>query len=63
MFQKVTNFFQGRHTTFIISAFSTGIVMSWFHRLDGNLVTLILGLGGLVTAHSVKEDYFAQKIG
>jgi hypothetical protein len=56
MFQKLASFFQGRHTLYIICAFTSGLVMSWFHRLDGNLVALLLGLGGLVLGHSIKED-------
>jgi hypothetical protein len=56
MFQKLTGFFQGRHTLYIICAFVTGTGMCWFHRLDGNLVALLLGLGGFVLGHSIKED-------
>jgi hypothetical protein len=58
IFQKISNFFQGRHTLFVVACFVTGSVLSWFHRLDGNLVTLLLGLQTTVTIHSVKEDYF-----
>ena len=60
IFQKLTNYFQGRHTTFIVFSIVIGVGMSWFHRLDGNLVTLILGLQTLVTAHSVKESVFKE---
>jgi hypothetical protein len=59
MFQKLVQFFQGRHTLFLVACMSIGCVMSWFHKLDGNLVTLLLGLQGMVLAHSIKEDYFA----
>lgn len=56
MFQKLANWFQGRHTLFVTASLSIGVGMAWFHRLDGNLVTLILGLQTLVLGHSVKED-------
>jgi len=35
-----------------------GSGMAWFHRLDGNLVALLLGLQGMVLAHSTQENYF-----
>jgi hypothetical protein len=56
MFQKLANAFQGRHTLYIVCAFISGLGMAWFHRLDANLVALLLGLGGLVLGHSIKED-------
>jgi predicted PurR-regulated permease PerM len=55
-FQKLAAYFQGRHTLYIVTALLTGIVMSWFGKLDANLVALLLGLGGLVLGHSVKES-------
>lgn len=57
-FQSIANWFSGRHTLFVVACFAIGSVMSWFHRLDANLVTLLLGLQTTVTIHSVKEDYF-----
>jgi hypothetical protein len=60
MFQKITNYFQGRHTTFVLASISIGVGMAWFHRLDANLVTLILGLQTLITAHSTQENYFKK---
>jgi len=62
MFQTIANFFGGRHTFFVTACFLSGGVMGWFHRLDANFVTLLLGLQTLVLAHSTKEDYFAQKV-
>ena len=59
-FTKVTTFFAGRHTTFIIACFIAGGVMSWFHKLDANYVTLLLGLQGMVLAHSTQENYFRK---
>jgi len=58
MFLKLAGFFQGRHSMFLVACMSIGVLMAWFHRLDANLVTLLLGLQGMVLAHSVKEDYF-----
>jgi hypothetical protein len=58
MFQKLSNFFQGRHTLFLIACMLIGSGMAWFHRLDGNLVALLLGLQGMVLAHSTQENYF-----
>ena len=58
MFAKLTTWFQGRHTLYIVCAFVSGTVMGIFHRLDPNLVALYLGLGGLVLGHSIKEDHF-----
>jgi len=60
MFQKLANYFGGRHTLFVTVCISLGGVMSWFHRLDANLVTLLLGLQSLVLAHSVKEDHYSS---
>jgi hypothetical protein len=61
MFQKVAGWFQGRHTLFIVACMGIGVLMAWFHKLDGNLVTLLLGLQGMALAHSAKEDYFKDK--
>ncbi len=61
MFIRLLGWFQGRHTLFLVANMSIGVVMAYFHRLDGNLVTLLLGLQGMVLGHSVKEDYFAGK--
>ena len=58
MFQKLSNFFRGRHTLFLCACFTVGGIMAWFHRLDSNYVTLLLGLQTLVCAHSVQENYF-----
>lgn len=58
MFAKLAQYFQGRHTLFIFTSLTIGCVMSWFHRLDSNLVALLLGLGSLVLAHSIKEDHY-----
>jgi hypothetical protein len=43
---------------FLVSSIAIGTGMAWFHRLDSNLVTLILGLQAMVLGHSVKDDYF-----
>ena len=61
MYEKLVKYFQGRHTLFLIACMSIGTILSIFHRLDANLVTLLLGLQGMVLAHSVKEDYFKGK--
>lgn len=61
MFQKVSNWFQGRHTLFLIVSVTLGASFAWFHRLDSNLVTLLLGLQGAALTHSFKEDYFQKK--
>lgn len=58
MFQKLTTYFSGRHTTFIVACFVVGGIMSWFHRLDANYVSLLLGLQGMVLLHSVKESHY-----
>jgi len=58
MFQKIAGWFQGKHTMFVVACMTIGVVMSWFHRLDGNLVTLLLGLQSMVLMHSAKGDYF-----
>ena len=61
LFQRLTDWFQGRHTMFVVGALTIGTTLSWFGKLDGNLVTLILGLQGMVLAHSVKESYLDKK--
>jgi hypothetical protein len=62
MFQKIADYFGGRHTLFVVSCMTIGIVMSWFHRLYANLVSLLLGLQGLILAHSIKEDHYSGPI-
>jgi type IV secretory pathway VirB2 component (pilin) len=61
MFKKVMNWFQGRHTAFVAVSVVVGCAMAWFGKLDGNLVTLLLGQQSLILAHSVKEDIFVSK--
>jgi hypothetical protein len=61
LFNKITQAVQGKHTAFILANMTIGVVLAWFHRLDTNLVTLLLGLQGLVLAHSTKESYFENK--
>lgn len=61
MFQKLMGWFQGRHTAFVTVSLVIGTGMAWFGKLDGNLVTLLLGLQSLILAHSAKEDYLAKK--
>jgi hypothetical protein len=46
---------------FVVACFVTGTTLSWFHRLDSNLVTLLLGLQSMVLVHSTQENYFAAK--
>jgi len=60
MFQKITNWFQGRHTFFIVACIVIGSTMAWFHRLDANLVTLLLGLQGMILGHSIKDDHYGN---
>jgi hypothetical protein len=62
-FAALAGWFQGRHTLFVVASFLVGGVMSWFHRLDANYVTLILGLQGMVLAHSIKDDHYANGAG
>lgn len=45
---------------FVTVCMVIGVGMSWLHRLDVNLVTLLLGLQSLILAHSAKEDYFKK---
>jgi hypothetical protein len=61
MFGRIVQFFQGRHTLFVVACFGVGTTLSWFHRLDSNLVTLLLGLQSMVLVHSTQENYFAAK--
>lgn len=56
----LAKWFQGRHTLYIVTALTIGSAMAWFHRLDANLVTLLLGLGALVLGHSIKEDHYGS---
>lgn len=63
MFCRLVQFFQGRHTLFVVACFVTGTTLSWFHRLDSNLVTLLLGLQSMVLVHSTQENYFGSKNG
>jgi hypothetical protein len=59
-FRNIANWFSGRHTFFIVACFVAGGIMSWFHRLDASFVTLLLGLQGMVLAHSTQENYFKK---
>jgi hypothetical protein len=62
IFTKLTTYFQGKHTMFVVFSLAIGVGMSLIGKLNANLVTLILGLQGAVFAHSVKEDYFDKKV-
>lgn len=55
---SIAKLFHGRHTMFVSVCVIVGVAMAWFHRLDANLVALLLGLQSLILAHSVKDDYF-----
>jgi hypothetical protein len=61
MFQKLTSFFQGRHTFFAVGFALFGGILQWVHRLDGNYIALITTIQGFVFAHSTQENYFASK--
>jgi hypothetical protein len=61
MFKRLTDYLQGRHTTFAIFFALSGSFMQWFHHLDGNYIALITAVQGLVLAHSAQENYFSAK--
>lgn len=61
IFEKLTNYFQGRHTTFAIFFALVGSAMQWFHRLDGNYIALITAIQGFVTVHSAIETHYESK--
>lgn len=61
MFNKLTQFCQGRHTTFAILFSIVGSVFQWFHKLDATYVSFVTVMMGYILGHSVKEDYFAVK--
>jgi len=63
MFAKLASYFGGRHILAAIWFALTGLVLSWFHRLDSNYVALVVALQGYILVHSTKEDYFASKQG
>ena len=56
MFQKITAWFQGRHTMYVCGAITLGTFMALIGKLDANYVHLLLGFGLLVFGHSLKED-------
>ena len=35
-----------------------GVVTAWYGKLDANLVALLLGLQGMILAHSIKDDHY-----
>ncbi len=61
MFQKLANYFQGRHTLAIVWFAVTGLILALLRRLDPSYVALCATLQGYIFAHSTKEDYFATK--
>jgi hypothetical protein len=61
-FEKATAFFQGRHTLFVTVCVVIGVGTAWFGKLDANLVALLLGLQGMILAHSAKDDYFKKDV-
>jgi hypothetical protein len=63
MFQKLANYFGGRHTLAATWFALTGLVLAWFHRLDPSYVSLIVALQGYICLHSIKEDYYQNKQG
>lgn len=63
MLQKYFKWAQGRHTGFALFFTLVGSVLQWFHRLDGNYISLIGAIQAFVCAHSIQENYFASKKG
>jgi hypothetical protein len=61
IFPRIFSALQGRHTAFITANLIIGTVLAWFHRLDHELVVLLLGLQTCVLAHAGQENYFEVK--
>jgi hypothetical protein len=53
---KLLQLTHGRSTLFWIAFFITGNVLAWKQMLTSVYVAYMIGLGGLVLGHSVKED-------
>lgn len=56
---KVLQITHGRTTSFFLAFFVAGNLMNWFGKLSPTYVAFMGTLGGLVLAHSIKEDVVA----
>jgi hypothetical protein len=61
MFQKVANWFQGRHTTFCVAFFVTGTGLQFAHRLDMTYVAFMGTLLTAITGRAIGQDYANAK--
>lgn len=59
-FDRLTTFFQGRHTMFVIWFAISAFILSLCGKLTGPYVGMCSVLQACVFAHSVKEDYMKQ---
>jgi hypothetical protein len=61
MLQKLFALCRGRHTAFAIFFALSMTALAAFGKLTGDYVAGIGAVQALLFAHSVKEDYFANK--
>jgi hypothetical protein len=57
MFQKLTNWFSGRTTTFCAAFFATGTALQILHRLDMTYVAFMGTLLSAVVGRSIGQDH------
>jgi len=60
--RRILQITRGRTTAFFIAFFVSGHVMAALGKLTTTYIAFMGTLGGLVLAHSAKEDYVAAKI-
>jgi hypothetical protein len=60
---KILSVTRGRSTAFFLLFFISGNVMAYFGKLNGDYITFVGVLGGLILGHSGQENYFATKSG
>lgn len=60
---KLLQITHGRTTAFFILFFLAGNVLQWFGKLTPTYVAYMGTLGGLVLAHSIKEDVVESRNG
>jgi hypothetical protein len=61
--QKLFAYCSGRHTAFAGFFALAGVILQWFHHLDGTFVAYMTSLMGMVLGHSIQENHFDKDKG
>jgi hypothetical protein len=61
VFQKLTGYLQGRHTTFAVFFAITAALLAAFGKLTDSYALTITAIQGFVTVHSAIETHYDSK--